>query len=467
MPITPRLGWLPALTLACLSTGHAADAPARLQQQLARSVSGDVLDISAVSPAPPWLPLLNMKRTWTGGTMIYSGSPENVPAPGVLYEDTLPPGPARLMLYHVNATGENGGTARNLKLSVIAAPADPDRPATVTIRRRAVYGPQNGYFYIGTRASRDLLALPETPEVLSISAPTLLDPALESHILHTRAYRTLVEALYDLDVSGGDVKFTLVAVEEGADTLATYAGLPPAPRGERSPGVWLHDRGTFPNNANKTFSMPTGAYSTANGLTHIRLGGGASDTYGPDEWAGEGTPAGRDAMLNIPSVLRGNWGVVYTIRLRATSPDGRRLAILANPRGGVYAGAVVNSDALTGAGAFLVPTNGTPMTLSTQASLIGRWDPRATPDITILWTPPGASNMPVEFVLVPYPEPGDADGSGDVDIRDATLALRFVSGLAAPSARQKVAADVSPDPPDGALTIADAAWILQRAAGLL
>lgn len=437
-----------------------------MQQLVARSNSGDVLDISGVVPTPPFLPRLNMSQAWDAGTLIYSGSPENVPGPGVLYRDTVPAGPVRIMLYHVNATGENGGTAAALKLSVVVQSAHAEQPVTVRFRRRIRYGPQKGYFYIGTRSAREMLLPPTETATLAVTNPTLLDPDLETHILPTGVYRPLVEAIYDLDITGGPATFTLVAVGAGDDTLATYASLPPAPREERSPGVYVHDRGTFPDSMAKTLSMPSSTYSTANGLAHIRVGGGAADTYGPDPWAGENGREGRDALLDIPSVLRGNWGVTYTIRLRAASPDGRHLAILANPRGGAYAGATVNSDALTGAGAFLEPANGTPIATSSQATLVGRWDPRATPNIEIVWAPPGASNMPVEFVLVPYPEPGDVNGSGAVDLADAVLALRFINGLAVPSARQNIAADVSPDVPDGILTVADATGILQTVAGL-
>lgn len=445
---------------------RAAEAPATLQQQVARARSGDVLDISTLVPTPPFLPRLTMAQQWTGGTMVYSGSPENVPAPGILYQDDFQPGPLRLMLYHVNATGENGGTPMDLKLSVVAEPADPGRPAVVTFRRRIRYGPQNGYFFIGTRSAREML-LPE-PEALdvAVSGRMTLDADLETRTMPSRIYRPLVEAVYDMDIRGGAVRLTAVAVRASDNTLAAFPALAPAPREERSPGVYVHDRGTFPNSAGKTLSMPSSTYSTANGVTHIRVGGGAADPYGPDAWAGESGREGRDAVLDIPSVLRGNWGITYTIRLRANAPDGRRLAILANPRGGAYAGVTVNSDSLTGAGAFFQPTNGTPMSLPSQATVIGRWNPRMTPDIEFLWTPPGASNMPVEFLLIPYPEPGDVDGNGAVELADAVLALRFVRGVAVPTARQKIAADVAPDQPDGTLTVADAARILQMAAGL-
>lgn len=465
MPVTARLTWF--LLLAAAAPLHAVEAPAALQQQAATAQPGDVLDISGVSPAPPSLPRLGMKQEWTGGTLAYSGSPENVPAPGILYRDVFPPGPARLMLYHVNATPENGGTPRPLKISVVAEPAAPGESATVTFSRRVRYGPQNGYFYIGTRSARDMLLPPShDADAVTVSAPTVLDPALEGHVVNTSTYRQLVEGIYDMEITGRPVTISVVAVDARDDTLSVYPSLAPAPREERSPGVYVHDRGTFPNSAGKTLFLPSSTYSTANGLTHIRVGGGAGDAYGPDPWAGESGREGRDALLGIPSVLRGNWGVTYTIRLRATSPDGRRVAILANPRGGAYAGATVNSDSLTGAGAFLQPANGIPMSLGSQATLIGRWDPRSTPNMEILWTPPGASNMPVEFLVMPYPEPGDADGSGAVDLRDAVLALRFVNGGAIPTAKQRIAADVAPDPPDGAVTVADVARILQVAAGL-
>jgi hypothetical protein len=447
--------------LAVGSRGLAIEAPASMQRLLASAAAGDVLDISALSPTT--MPALNVSRTWSGGTLVFSDSPEYVPGPGILYADTLAPGPVRMMLYHVNATSEPGNTKQTLKLSVVVEPADPANPPTLTMRRKIIYGASGDYLSVGLHAAYDQVSLPDTPSSRVISAPQLLDTQLETHTIPGSSYEPLLEAVYDFDVADSGLKFTAVALKSTTNTLANYAGLAALPREASSPGVYVHDRGTYTNATEKTIAIANGAsYATSLGMTHIRAGGGNRDAMGKDPDAGEGTSVGVDAMLGVASTLRGNYAVQYHFQLKALAPDGRRLAILLNPRGGAIGAAVSVTDALTSAGAFYAPTSGL-LTLTTQAALLGRWDPVRTPTIDFTWTPPGATSLPVEFILIPYPEPGDAGGNGVVDLADAVMALRFASGQAAPNSRQLIAADMDGN---GAVSLADVAAILRRAAGL-
>jgi hypothetical protein len=251
------------------------------------------------------------------------------------------------------------------------------------------------------------------------------------------------------------------------NSVAVYKSLAPLPRTESSPGVYLNDRGTYPNSVNKDVWLPSDTYSTSAGMMRIRAGGGSADPYGADAWAGQSTPAGYDAMLGVASTLRGNYGVVYRITVPISSPDGRRVAVLMNPWGGAVMGAVKTGPSLTGEGMFYAPANGGWLTLTTQATLFGRWNAAVTPTISFSWTPPGSTSLPVEFVLVPYPEPGDTSANGAVDLTDAVMAMRFAAGVAAPSAKQRIAADVMPATiPDGVITPSDVAWILQNCAGV-
>ena len=190
---------------------------------------------------PVNLPSLAITRAWTGGTLIFSDSPEYVPGPGVLYADSVPPGFVRIMLYHVNDSA-NSGTSTRLKFTVVVEPANAGETTTVTLLRSIVKGPSSDYGKIGRTSAYDFLTVPESPVVSQISAPTVLDPVLESKSVPARTYPQLIQAQYDLQVSGASARFTLAALASNANTLATYKSLPMLAREDSAPGVYVHDR---------------------------------------------------------------------------------------------------------------------------------------------------------------------------------------------------------------------------------
>src|SRR5205807_2141984 len=144
----------------------------------------------------------------------------------------------------------------------------------------------------------------------------------------------------------------VLAKPQGADTVGISGGLSELPRDE-------HDRGRFPANSDKDINNLDAPYSTASGMARIRMVNGISDTNVSEEvdrdaFAGE-DGSGFDELLGRPSILRGNYGVMYTVRLRWTNPDGRRVALLLNPRGGAFAGAIAEMSATGALQAFPTP----------------------------------------------------------------------------------------------------------------
>src|SRR5438067_9754045 len=105
-------------------TAMSIEAPTGLQARLATAQPGDVLDISGVTPLQ--LPSLPVVRPWTGGTLVFSDSPEIASSPGILYADTLAAGFVRLMLYHESTSPSD------LNLSVVVEPVDASDPPVVT-----------------------------------------------------------------------------------------------------------------------------------------------------------------------------------------------------------------------------------------------------------------------------------------------------------------------------------------------
>jgi hypothetical protein len=373
------------------------EAPDTLRSRLVNAQPGDVLDLAGVDPFQ--LPSLPVTRDWTGGTLVLSNSPEQLTGPGVLYRSALPPGPARVMLYHANFV------ASDLRLAVVLAPADPSDPPLVTLNRSVRRGPSLDYLQVGRRSALDLIGLADNPQSTTVNRPMVLDP-LHGQLSGFRA-QALIIAYYDLEIIGGRLNLTILAHDPPSDPLQAAQDLPFLSREPAPQGGFKHDRGTFPGQANREIRHTPGLYSTASGMARLRMANGLADpTPLPDgdrdAFAGEdGT--GIDEVLNIPSQVSGNYGVMYTVRMGWQNPDGRRVTVLLNPRAGSYAGAIGEQLDTGEVPAALTPHDpDKSVSDSAAATVLGSWDPAQHPQVTLRWTPPGASNLPVEWILVPF-----------------------------------------------------------------
>ncbi|HUB09198.1 MAG TPA: hypothetical protein VMB50_19485, partial [Myxococcales bacterium] len=206
---------------------------------------------------------------------------------------------------------------------------------------------------------------------------TLLDPALDATAI---APGQLVNAVYDLSF-GGPLAVSIVALQSTTDTLSAYAGLTQL-SGDG------HQRGTFWPDDLVASGDPTCALDTAWGAFDLSL---------PTAYAVQGT----DATSGQSETLGGQYGVLTEIDLPVASSDGRRLALLLDPRGGAYGGAASIPAGLTAGGVFALP-------FSTESALdagivVGRYAPSSQPEIgPIVWTLSGGSSAPVELLLLPY-----------------------------------------------------------------
>lgn len=330
---------------------------------------------------------------------MLSNSPEQVTGPGLLYRGTVAAGLTRLMLYHANFA------ASDLRLSVVVEPADSTTPPTVTLRRSVRHGPSLDYLQVGRRAALDFLALPDNPQEAVAGEPVVLDPALDQ--LSGFRGQALIIAHHDLEVADGPLRFTVLAREPQRDPREAVNTLPFLAREPDGSGGFKHDRGTFSDNADKEISNLAHPYSTASGMARLRMANSLADVtplpdVDRDAWAGE-DGEGVDQVLNVSSRVAGNYGVMYTVRFGWQSPDGRRVAVLLNPRAGSYAGAIGELlDTGEVQAAFTPPDPPKSVSASTSATLLGTWDPSERAQVTLRWTPAGASNFPVEWLLVPF-----------------------------------------------------------------
>lgn len=366
------------LVAVCAASVWANEPSPALDAALHEVGTGAIVKLDGLDPLE--MAGISVDRKVSGGRMIYCGSPEYCPGPGVLYRDTFPAGTVvRLYFYHVNAS------RAPLRFSIVLEPIG--GPAVVDVENSIVLGPSRDYYSVGRLSSFIQLGRPVSrePRRISVTSPMLLDADLDRRVCPPGRPEPLVHSLHDFRVVSGTVRVSTVAVDEQADTLAAFKSLSLLPRDRN------HTRGTYEGS---TIDIrQTDTYSTSDGVKHLRLADGKVDP-GLD---------GGDVTLNQHDTYLGAYGVVYRVHLKLASPDGRNVALVLNPRAGDLGGAVAVAIPKRGKTAGYAPGLGLgTVSGKVDAVVLGKWNPRETPEVTMLWTPPGAASLPVEWLLIPY-----------------------------------------------------------------
>jgi hypothetical protein len=188
-----------------------------------------------------------------------------------------------------------------------------------------------------------------------------------------------------------------------------------------------------------------GNVPAATGKQCLQLGGPYYDT---------GSNVHQD---NLPTVPRRT----YTLRIAAVLPPGKSWAVVE-----VYWGYNATGGSSYGLIATISPSSAwhywqIPVTAGGKDS--------------VMFSEPGGIEVLVDDVcLIPPPAPpGDANNDGTVNLRDALLAVRLLTGVASPDPAAADRADIAPwtgtngrAHGDGVLELADVAEILRGAGGL-
>ncbi|MEO8797909.1 MAG: hypothetical protein ABI551_08495, partial [Polyangiaceae bacterium] len=121
---------------------------------LGSAARGDVVALgsAASAPASDCFPV-RVCIPSAAPAMLFSDSPESPSTSGVLYADTVGPGPFRIYVYHTN--GGNDGIARKFPVVVLNQGA---LDAHVTITAKGIAGPSADYVSVGKAAAAHFLA---------------------------------------------------------------------------------------------------------------------------------------------------------------------------------------------------------------------------------------------------------------------------------------------------------------------
>lgn len=306
---------------------------------------------------------LDLPKVWPekdgmGRTLLLSNSPETVKEKGMLYSDEAT-GDVRLLYHHKN------GTTDRMKVMILIENLG-EFPNMVSMTRKGMSGPSVDDLAVGrTGAFRYLSSRDYWFKQLEPGEMVVLSPGDVKSIPPGQS----VYGLFDMN-SIGPVRYSFVMVNEKDNVAEIYKSLPTFERD-------MHNRGTFPA-AERVWRVNI----TGDQDYRLVLGDQIVDNY----------ITGFDALSQIPTTLKGNYGVLYRIIVNTNVDRG----VVINPRGGNFAGALsVGSH-----GAFMTPTNGF-LNKNTHGIIAGTVG--SGRDNIIEFVPPASSNMPVAMVFKKMP----------------------------------------------------------------
>lgn len=322
----------------------------------------------------------------SGGTLIFSDSPEYVRKNGILYTDVVE-GDARILFYHLNDTGvrkrfaiifENMASGTNI----------------IDITRGGLSAPNRNYFSVGKITQTRYMENDFNDRLVLAQHERRVYQPYEDYFLLQPGQ--LIHGVCDF-TSDKPVRVFLMMYPANADPLQflNYAEI--LPKDEHCL------RGTF-KNMNRTLTLKRPYDWQKDGLGYILIGDNVNDLF----------KRGVDATDGSEVINYGNYGITYTLNFRMKFPT--RFCL--SPLGGHYAGALRykyygNSGVIQTPDTRLYFGDRTPpeppsvaqarvegtslMTETTELSELGSYRGQ----VSFEYSPPGASNLPVNIVLMP------------------------------------------------------------------
>ena len=322
----------------------------------------------------------------TGGTLIFSDSPEYVRGNGILYSDTVS-GDARILFYHLNATGVNK------KLAVVVENAYPIENK-IEITRGGISLPDNNFLSVG-KATQFMYMKNNFNESFTLQKGErkLFQPEMNDLVIQPGH---LIYGVYDFNAAN-PVKISVMMYPATSDPLTFIDGATILPKDN------YKMRGTF-KRMNRSIRLQKDYDPKVDGIGYVLIGDNVTDFF----------KRGIDATDGEEVVNYGNYGVNYTIDFHTKALT--RFCL--SPLGGKYAGAVrFHHDGISGT----IPTpedriyfgdrtprepesvkrareNGNAtFSMQTEITELGIYNG----NVSFEYSPPGASNLPVHIILMP------------------------------------------------------------------
>ena len=367
------------------------------RQESAKAATSKVLE-NKVSKTSNTMHRWEVTSRDTGGTLLFSDSPEYVDRPGILYQDTVN-GKVRVLYYHLN------NTQIPQKVGVVLENANPKVKATmVQVTRGGTAWPSDDYLWVGKTTQNQYFGEKKNDLILVMKdKKRLLQSSMDEIVLQPGQ---LVYGVYDFNADN-PVKVSVLMYPANVNPFDFMKIAKVLPRDH----VAL--RGTFQGMDREITS--TQEYDPEkDGIVYVMLADDKVDKY----------KVGVDATDGTQTVNYGNYGINYKIAIPVKG-ETSRVQYYLSPLGGTYAGAMtVRRDHSpytklleTPAGRiyFGDQTAPEPVQVSKareegialfgnhmEMANLGSYD-NSVPTY-FEFSPPGASNLPASLILVPAGE---------------------------------------------------------------
>lgn len=303
----------------------------------------------------------NYTVTNTGAKLLMSNSPETVMDKGILYKDSVQ-GAGRVLYHHKNMFANQ---TENKRLVIIMENKN-EFPMTVTKRRQGTRGPAGDILYTGAQVLQDFLDK-------DFYQDQVLLPGEKKYLFDSGTRRwnrgDTVSGLIEF-YSNEEVHITVAMIGE-SNQIDDVDMLPILEKD----GV--HTRGSF-ENADRYYNL-----TLDNDQPYkLMLGLPANDM---EDWL-----EGYDALTGEKVLNKGNYGMMYWLRLNVKEDTG----VLFNVRSNIYKGAI----AYTGDKAYAMPQNAfAPGTRQAFVAGVVKKDKRSE----LTYVLPNGSAAPVLFCFIP------------------------------------------------------------------
>lgn len=390
-------------TAACMPTVAEQPAPDRqlpsLNRQILGAYPGQIIQADGITLGEKTIPVIPVTRHEAAGPQfLFSDMPEYFrTGDGIAMQERVEPGRVRFYMYHVPEPTD----ARKTITAVIENVGD--QTLHMRFLRYAFPTPGKDYHKIGKAGLINFFESTPSSETreLGTGERMVFDSAVDQVVV---GKDDLVHGFYEFEIDQPAVVTTFQR-DPDQSSVSVVDQLEKLPRilpGHHPSGA---GRGLF---LTSDFDVaPTDEHyvlDTADGPQQIIIADGKRDPW----------ITGRDTIDGVDDApLKGNYGVVYTVRLNYTSSDGRGVALLVyNSRGdGKWCkyqalALKVNDGAFPGQ-TVAAPKDDVRYGPPPQSVLIQRYPPVADGEvgtIEITYSPPGASCLPVPFLFVPYEE---------------------------------------------------------------